>query len=77
MAFDKKTLGALGNTLPSDTAGRVPEDGDGPEQFTWEAGREWTEDAWQAYVADAVKATAKARAMLERWRNESMGGFHA
>ena len=50
----------------ADINGYVPDEGDTPDQFTWDAmGDQWDdlpESAWEEFVAASVAATAEATA---------------
>jgi hypothetical protein len=56
--FHRSELGPLGERLPADLHGYVPQEGDRPEAFTWDPRTEWTAHAWSRFVDEAVVATA-------------------
>ena len=60
MPFHKTSLGLLGERLPCDLHGYVPQDGDSWEEFTWEPRTEWTPASWSLFVEQAVQATQQA-----------------
>lgn len=66
MAFHKTSLGPLGEPLPSDLNGYVPQEGDQPEDFTWDPRTEWTPSSWSLFVEQAVQATLQAEAESQR-----------
>ena len=66
MAFHKTSLGRLGESLPSDLNGYVPQEGDQPEDFTWDPRTEWTPSSWSLFVEGAVQATLHAEIESQR-----------
>lgn len=81
MAFHKSNFGTFGESLPCDLNGYVPEEGDSPDEFSFDHdnfsadydqhgnGYEGAaDDAWAEFVSAAVTATEEAQAALDRWR---------
>lgn len=86
MAFHISNLGAFGGGLNHDMAGFVPETNDDPWTLEYdhggqathdehgeltEYGKWWEEDRWPEIVAEAVKATEKAKARINVWQDEN------
>lgn len=79
--FHFTNLGSFGEYLPRDLDGFVPEEGDASMQFTWnhddftkdfdEFGNGWegyAQEAWEEYLAEAIRKTAIAEQDLNDWR---------
>lgn len=81
--FHRTCFGALGNALPSDLDGFVPEPGDDPMKFNFDHddfvvdfddngdGYEGcAAEAWEEFVSRAVEATSAAEAATVEWRED-------
>lgn len=77
--FHFSTMGWFGSSLPRDTNGFVPEDGDDWRDMNWdlpdtggcseEEAEDWLDSEWwPEVVAEAVSATARASEALAKWR---------
>ncbi len=79
--FHYTKLGSFGEYLPRDLDGFVPEEGDKPEQFRYchnhftkdfdDLGNGWegyAQEAWQEFLAEAIRKTAIAESELYFWR---------
>lgn len=69
MPFHMNNLGSFGANLYqwADLDGYVPQEGDTPDQFSYEDG-DFDPDEWRIWVEQAVTATKRAEEALERWR---------